>query len=400
MAQDTQRFDTTDFETFPDRRVTDSAKWLAYGDDILPMWVADMDFKSPRPIIDALHARVEHGMFGYGKEPQELRELICARMARLHNWQITPDSIVFLPGLVCGLNVMARASGEPGSAIMVNTPVYPPFLSAPTNQDRRVNDVPLAVSQRHDGQGRAYLYYEMDFDAMQQQLDPATRLFMLCNPHNPVGRTYNQAERQQIVDFCLRNDLTLCSDEIHADLLLDGTQHTPVAAMGDEIANRTITLLAPSKTFNIPGLGCSIAIIPNAALRERFQKASSGIVPHVNVLGFTAATAAYRDCNEWVDELLVYLTGNRDYLFDFVKRELPQVDLTLPEATYLAWLDLRPFGLDDPFAFCLKNAEVAVGSGKAFGSNGEGFIRLNFGCPRSMLAEGLERIASALKQVA
>lgn len=400
MTQNTQRFAQTDFATFPDRRESDSAKWLLYGEDILPMWVADMDFQSPRPIVDALHARVEHGMFGYGMEPQELRELICDRMARLHGWQLSPESIVFLPGLVCGLNVMARASGEPGSGILVNTPVYPPFLSAPGNQDRTINDVPLAVTHRRDGQGREYLYYEMDFDAMQEQLDPATRLFLLCNPHNPVGRAYDQAEREQIVEFCLRNDLTLCSDEIHADLLLDGTKHTPVAAMGDEIANRTITLVAPSKTFNIPGLGCSAAIIPNADLRERFKAASSGIVPHINVLGFTAAIAAYRDCNAWVEELLAYLTENRNFLFDFVKRELPQADLTLPDATYLAWIDLRAYGLEDPAEFCLENAKVAVGSGKAFGANGNGFIRLNFGCPRDLLAEGLEQIAAAIKQVA
>ncbi len=393
---------TYNFDTFPDRRQAGSAKWLAFDEDVLPMWVADMDFKSPQPIIDALHERVEHGMFGYGVEPPELRELICERMQRLHQWHITPDSIVFLPGLVCGLNVVARAIGQPGSGVMANTPVYPPFLSAPVNQDRTVNDVPLAVSHRQDEQGRPYLYYEMDFDAMQEQLDPSTRLFMLCNPHNPVGRVYSQAELEKLVDFCLRNDLTLCSDEIHADLLLDGAQHTPVASLDDEIAKRTITLLAPSKTFNIPGLGCSMAIIPDEELRQRVQKAAAGIVPHVNILGFTAATAAYRDGGDWLEELQVYLTGNRDYLFDYIKRELPQVDLTRPEGTYLAWLDLRSFGMDDPCKFILDEARVAMGMGKPFspGSESEGFVRLNFGCPRKLLTEGLDRIAAAFKQVA
>ncbi len=384
------------FDIVLDRRNSDSAKWNFYNEEILPLWVADMDFPSPKPIIDALHERIDHGIFGYATEPVRLRELICERMDRLAGWQVTPEQIVFLPGLVSGLNVIARASGEPGSGIMFNTPVYPPFISAPTNQERTTNDVPLAISQCHDSQGRSYLYYEMDFDAMQQAVQPNTRTFMLCNPHNPVGRAYTTAELEQLADFCLRNDLTLCSDEIHSDLLLGDTKHIPMASINAEIADRSITLLAPSKTFNIPGLGCSLAIIPNPELRQRVNKASGGIVPHVNLLGFVAAQAAYEHGDAWLASLCSYLTTNRDLIFDFVKTNLPDVQLTQPEATYLSWLDFRAYEIEDPYRFFFDNAKIALTSGAPFGTPGKGFARLNFGCPRSLLQRALEQMAEAL----
>ncbi len=387
------------FDVIVDRRGTDSGKWAWFGDDVLPMWVADMDFESPRPIVEAIQQRAVHAVFGYGKDPVELREVVCARLARLYHWEVQPEQIVFVPGLVSGLNVVARAIGKPGTGVLANTPVYPPFLTAPTNQQRITQTAPLAQQTRRDAQGRPYLHYEIDFDALEAAVTPETHLFMLCNPHNPVGRAYTQQELTQLGEFCLRHDLIISSDEIHCDLLLDGNQHHPIAALSQELANRTITLMAPSKTFNIPGLGCSMLIIPDASLRAQINQAAAGIVPHVNVLGFVAAHAAYTECDAWLDALRAYLTRNRDLLFDFVHTHMPQVSITRPEATYLAWLDFRNLDVTNPQRFLLEQAKVALNDGKPFGEEGEGFVRLNFGTPRALLQQGLEQIAAALNRV-
>ena len=226
-------------------------------------------------------------------------------------------------------------------------------------------------------------------------IDPGTRLFMLCHPHNPVGRSFSVSELQRLAAICERHDLIVCSDEIHGDLLLDGRRHVPFATLAPEIAQRCITLMAPSKTFNIAGLGASFAIIQNPSLRRRFQQAMRGIVPDVNVLALHAALAAYQHGADWLDELRVYLAANRDFMLDFVRRQLPGVRSTVPEATYLAWLDCRGAGLEQPQAFFLQQAGVALNDGATFGPGGAGFVRLNFGCPRSTLAEGLERMRRA-----
>jgi cystathionine beta-lyase len=383
-----------DFDHTPLRRGTDSLKWQRYG-DALPLWVADMDFVSPEPVLAALHERVTHGVFGYGAPPDELTETICARMADLYDWTVTPEQIVYLPGLVSGLNVVCRAVGEPGDAVLVQTPVYPPFLSAPTNQDRRLLAAELCAESR-DGR----LYYTFDDDAFAASIDPRTRLFILCHPHNPVGRTFDAAELTRLAIICERYDLTVCSDEIHCDLLLDGRRHVPFATLSPEIAQRCITLMAPSKTFNIAGLGASFAIIQNLELRQRFKQAMRGIVPDANILGLNAALAAYRHGGDWLQELLVYLAANRDYTVDYVTRYWPGVRATVPEATYLAWLDCREAGISGkPHPFFLEQAKVALNDGADFGPGGKGFVRLNFGCPRATLTEGLERMRAALTRL-
>lgn len=381
-----------DFDRVVERGNSDSAKWRHYGEGVLPMWVADMDFASPAPVLAALHQRIDHGVFGYGGEATRLQEVLCERLARLYNWQVDADAIVFLPGLVCGLNVVSRAIGKPGDGVLVNTPVYPPFLSAPVNQDRALQTAPLAVETKN-----GHLYYSFDDQAFESAIQANTELFILCNPHNPVGRAYHKAELLRMAELCESNNLVICSDEIHCDLLLGGTEHTPIAALDPHIANRTITLMAPSKTFNVPGLGCSMAIIPNAELRKRVNKASSGIVPHVNVLGYIAAIAAYTEGETWLAELQSYLTGNRDYLVNYFDTHLPQFKVTAPEATYLAWIDCRESGIEgNAQKFFLDQAKVAFNEGANFGKEGEGFIRLNFGCPRGLLVEGLERMQGAL----
>ncbi len=314
----------------------------------------------------------------------------------LYGWQITPEQILFLPGLVSGLNLIARSSGERGSGILVNTPIYPPFLSAPANQERVVQEAPLALTHRNDPFGRSYLHYEVDFDALNAAVQPNTRTFLFCNPHNPVGRAYTLPELEQLAEFTLTYDLTICSDEIHSDLLLGCNKHIPIAAVSPQLAERSITLLAPSKTYNMPGLGCSLAIIPNSELRQRVQKTASGIIPHVNLLGLVAAAAAYEYGEPWLNSLKAYLTSNRDLVFDFFKVTLPEVEMTLPEATYLSWLDFRAYGIHDPYQFFLDHAKIALGSGTSFGEPGKGYARLNFGTTKAILKQALEQMADAV----
>jgi cystathionine beta-lyase len=381
------------FDEIVDRRDTDSAKWRFYPEDVLPMWVADMDFRSPEVVIQALHKRVEQGTFGYGADSTELREAICARMARLYNWQISPPDILFLPGLVSGLNLVSRAIGQRGDGVLVTTPVYPPFLTAPLNQERELHDAQLAVERTG-----AALHYGVDDDAMERAIQSNTRLFLLCNPHNPVGRAYTRDELLRMAEICQHHDLVICSDEIHSDLTLGATRHLPIASLDGEIAARTITLLAPSKTYNLPGLGCSMAIIQNPELRQQVMRASAGIIPHVNVLGIVAALAAYTEADDWLAALKAYLTANRDFFLDYVATHWPAVRYTVPEATYLGWLDFRQVALPmTPQACFLEWARVALGDGAAFGKGGEGFVRVNLGAPRRLLAEGLERMERALR---
>jgi cystathionine beta-lyase len=382
-----------DFDRPIERKGTDSAKWSYFPADVLPMWVADMDFAAPQPIIDALHQRVGHGVFGYGMESKALKQTLVERMARLYGWMIVPDDIVFLPGLVSGLNIVSRAIGERGDSVLINTPVYGPFLTAPVNQYRTLQSAPLNVRQ----EGRR-LHYDLNMAGLADAVQPNTKLFLLCNPHNPVGRAFTHAELSEIAVFCNSHDLVICSDEIHCDLLLDGTQHTPIASLTPEIAQRTITLMAPSKTFNIPGLGASFAIVQNPALRKQLEAAMAGIVPHVNILGMAAAEAAYAQCDEWLESLRAYLTANRDFAVAYVEEHLPGVTFTVPEATYLLWLDLRSFGAEKPAEMLMQQAKLAVNEGAWFGEGGEGFVRLNFGCPRRTLEEGLQRLHAVLEQ--
>jgi cystathionine beta-lyase len=381
-----------DFDSHLDRRATDSHKWNCYDPHILPMWVADMDFLSPPAIQRALHARIAQGHFGYAETPKSLTQAIIDRLYRQYQWQLESEDIVYLPGLVCGLNIAARAVGQPGDGVLINTPVYGPFSTAPTNQDRTVQFAPQVAAM--DG---CTLHYEVDFDALEAAVLPSTGLLFLCNPHNPTGRAFTRSELQAYAALAERHDLVICSDEIHCDLVLGGSRHIPTGSLSPEIGRRTITLMAPSKTFNIPGLGSSYAIIQDAPLRARFIRAMAGIVPHMNLLGATAMEAAYTECEDWLVELLEYLTANRDFLVNYVRDCLPGVRTTVPQATYLAWLDLREMGIEGRASqFLLDHANLAVNDGHWFGAGGEGFVRLNFGCSRSTLEEGLERLRRAI----
>jgi cystathionine beta-lyase len=376
-----------DFDNPPDRGDTDSAKWRKYhGKDIIPMWVADMDFVSPSPVIEALHRRIDHGVFGYGAVSQTLTATVIDHLQRSFHWQVEPKWIVWLPGVVPGFNVACRSVGEPGDAVLTTVPVYPPFLSAPKNTRRRL----ITSRWRHSN----YLW-EMDFDDLRESIDDRTRLFILCNPHNPTGRVLSRDELTVLARICIDRGVVICSDEIHCDLIMEpGCHHIPVASLSPEIARNTITLMAPSKTYNIPGLGCAFAVISDDTLRRRFKRAMAGIVPYVNIMGMVAAQAAYQHGGPWLDAVIDYLRRNRDMVTRAVNR-MPGLAMGQVQATYLAWIDVRELKVDNPGKW-FESAGVGLSDGIEF--DGRGFVRLNFGCRRELLARALERMSAAVSR--
>lgn len=376
-----------DFDHRVDRCNTASLKWDKYrGTDILPMWVADMDFQAPPAVLEALHQRVKHGVFGYTLPPTTLVDTVSAMLAKDFNWQIKPEWLVWLPGLVCGINVACRTAGEAGAGILTTTPIYPPFLTAPPQSNRSLHTAPLKGND-HD--------WQMDFDALEKALTSDTRMLLFCSPHNPTGRVYSRRELEEVADFARRHNLIICSDEIHCGLILDeDKEHIPTATLDAETAASTITLMAPSKTYNIPGLGASFAIISDKKIRHQFHQAMAGIVPHVNTMGLTAALAAYRDSGSWHASLLDYLRKNRDLVQERIAA-IPGLSVNHVEATYLAWIDTRQLELKNPCRF-FEAAGVGLSDGSEF--DGPGFLRLNFGCPRERLIQALERMESAILQ--
>lgn len=373
----------------PDRSLSDSIKWRRYaGRDILPMWVADMDFASPPEVLAALHGRAEHGVFGYGDATAGVVEAVTTALARDYDWVVDPAWLVWLPGLVTGLNIACRAVGEAGDGVLTGAPIYPPFFSAPHNAQREAVRCDMV---RQDGR------WQWDFAALEAAITPRTRLFLLCNPANPVGRAFSREELARLADIAERHDLIICSDEIHCGLVLDERlRHLPMASLGPAIAERCITLMAPSKTWNVPGLGCAFAIISDAKLRRRFHQAMAGIVPHVNVLGFTACEAAYRHGEPWRQELLALLRRNAETVFQRINA-LPGLCATAVEATYLAWIDCRELmtrqDIANPQHF-FEHAGVGLSDGRDFGA--EGFVRLNFGCSAELLDQALQRMEAAI----
>lgn len=343
-----------------------------------------MDFRSPPAVLEALHSHIDHGVFGYTLPPQELMDTIIEMLEKVHAWKVRPEWLVWLPGLVSGLNIACRSIGAAGDSVMTTIPAYPPFLTAPILSQRRL------ITVAHTDDGNRYVF---DFDEMRRSIAPDTRLFVLCNPHNPTGRVFTHEELSGLRRICLEHGIVICSDEIHCGLVLDEDRpHISIAAMDPDASGSSITLLAPSKTFNLPGLGCSFAVIPNGSIRRSFKDTMQGIVPHVNALGYTAALAAYRHCEDWRHALIEYLRANRDLLRDFFAH-VPGLTMRHIEATYLAWIDCRDLGLRDPALF-FEESGVGLSSGTDFGV--PGFVRLNFGCPRSLLSEALDRMSKAV----
>ena len=373
------------FDEVINRKNTDSFKWDFFQDpeETIPMPVADMDFRSAEPILQALREVTEHGVFGYSIVPEELKDILQKRLERLYGWKTEKEWQVWIPGLVPAITATCRAIGEIGDAVITSIPVYHPFHLAPGYVGKKLQIFPLIEVDTR---------WTFDFEALEKAITEDTKLFMLCNPYNPAGTVFTQEELEKLAEICQRHNLIICSDEIHCDLILDeNKKHIPIASLSQVTENMTITLLAPSKTFNIAGLGCSVAIIPNPELRQKFNAAKDGFFPPLPRHSMVAAMAAYRDCEDWRLQLIDYLKANHDYMFQALNG-YKGLKLFPLEATYLAWIDARETGIEDIQERILK-AGVRLMDGKTF--MGKGFLRLNFACPKSVLEEAVKRIKTA-----
>jgi len=382
------------FDRVPNRRDPNVLnKWTWYPKDVLPMWVADMDFPAPQPIRDELRKVLDQGVLGYELTSKPLKETVAARMDRLYGWKVKPDAVVAITGIVSGFNIAARAFCVPKRGYLVQSPVYNEFHEIKNNISIPQIDSPLAKSV--DGN---IIKYEIDWDVFKKQVKKAG-MFLLCNPHNPLGIIFSREDLSRMAEICIQNNVLIVSDEIHSELLLDGQEFNPIGKLSPEVAKHSITLIAPSKTFNVPGLFCGFAIIPDKELRQTYETMLKQLRVHVNSMGFHAARVAFSgQCDGWLKELRRYLKGNRDFVVDYVTEYMPDVRTTVPEATYLAWLDFTQLNLKkSPFDFFLKKAKVALSDGAIFGEGGKGHVRLNFGTSHKWLEEGLERMRKALK---
>ena len=369
-----------DFDSPVERRGSWSTRWERYPADVIPLWVADTDFRAPPAVLEAMQRRVAHGVFGYSAPPEALRAAVVERMQRLYGWTIAPEWVVFIPGVVPGLHLAARHLVRPDQHVLVPQPVYHHLKRAPELAPRAFTEVPLVLEK-----GR----WVWDEDALAAAARPESRLLMLCNPQNPGGTIFTRAELGRLAAFAEQRDLILCSDEIHADLLLDeGKPHVPIASLSREACCRSVTLISPNKAFGFPGSGCAFAVIEDAQLRRAFSADHHATVHDATVFGYEAALAAYRDCADWLQAQLGYLRANRD----LVEREigaLPSLKMAHVEATYLAWIDASGLGVADPFQYFLERG-VALSPGSQFGARG--FVRLNFGTQRALLEKALKRM--------
>jgi cystathionine beta-lyase len=395
------------FDKVINRKGTASYKWdgtkFIFGtEDILPMWVADMDFPTAEPIIEAVKKRLEHKIFGYTFEWDSLRESVVERLRKKYNWQIKPEWIVFTPGVVSAVSTAIKSITHPGDEVILQGPVYYPFYSAIKNNGCAISNNRLKFKDSH---------YKMDFDDLQKRFDPhndmrhtpsRVKAAILCSPHNPTGRIWKKDELKKFGEIVVKNNAVVISDEIHCEIVYKNNQHIPFATISEEFEQNSITCMAPSKTFNLAGLVASSIIIPNDNLRKKFiETTGDEIMGDVNVLGLVAMEAAYRHGDEWLEQVLKYLQENLEFLKEFVKEKIPEIKLIEPEGTYLAWLDFRSLGMNaEELSWFLRNrARVGLDDGYLFGPSGTGFERLNFACPRSILKEGLVRIERAIKNL-
>ena len=388
-----------DFDTLIDRLPTSSAKWsylkqLSGVEDILPLWIADMDFTSPPEIVEAMKERVTHPLYGYTVSSDGYYEGLINWMEKRHSWSgIQRGWICYSPGIVSGFNFAIQSYSHPGDKVVIQPPVYYLMKRAINNNGRQIVENPLKLVK-----GR----YVMDYEDLEKKIDGRTKMIILCSPHNPVGRVWTRSELEQLVEICERKDVIIVSDEIHLDLILGKTKHTCISTISEEAMQRTVTLLAPSKTFNLAGLSNSNAIIPNKKLRDAFLNVTESHGIHfANIFGMVAQEAAYARGEAWLKELLVYLRGNFKYLRRFIKEKIPGLKVYPLEGTYLAWVDCSSLGMDDAALkeFMLKKAKLWFDEGTMFGSGGSMFMRINIGCPRSILRQALERLEEAVKEL-
>lgn len=374
-------------------RGENSIKWNLYPPDVLPLWIADTDFLSPKVVQEAIQRRAQHQSYGYQRDSSQLLEAIASRMREKHHIPAEPAHVILTSNLVSALGACTHIAGDAGTGILVTTPIYPPFLSAIKLHKQVQVNAPM-VSSLANG----ILRYEMDFDAIEAAITPQTRMWLFCNPHNPVGRSFTRAELERVAEIVLKHDLIIVADEIHADLRYNGTVFTSIASLSPEIAAHTITLNSPSKAFNIPGLGLGYAVITDEALRRRFQEMAWNTGLGANNFSIVGAYSAYTEGQPYLDEVLPYLQENRDLISDYLSEHLPEIAYTMPEATYLIWLDCRALNLPEaPYSFFLNKARVALNDGAQFGEGGEGFVRLNYGCTRETLLAALDRMRDAIR---
>jgi len=388
-----------DFDEVIDRTNYHSVKWdeleTTFGaKDALPMWVADMEFRSPRPVIEAIKKAAEHGIYGYTSRPDSYYKAIIDWMERRHNWKVKKDWLAFSPGAVPALSFIIRAFTQAGDKVVVQPPVYYPFFRVIENNGCHVVNNPLKLSNKK---------YFIDWEDLERKVDdPRVKLLILCSPHNPVGRVWQKEELIILGETCLKHNIIVVSDEIHADILFEGYKHTPFASISPAFAHHSITCTAPSKTFNLAGLQTSTIIIPNKKYYKIYNNILDGLaLDENNVFGLVALEAAYRDGEEWLEQLLSYLNENLKFLMKYFKERIPKIKVIKPEGTYLVWLDCRQLGLNtkDLNNFMIKKARVAIDDGYWFGAEGKGFMRINIACPRSFLEEGLKRIERAVNSM-
>lgn len=386
------------FDYITNRKQTHSVKWdgvqTFFGsDDLLPMWVADMDFQAPAPVREALKKAIDHGIFGYAMTTNETNETIVNWLKTRHGWNIESEWLVYSPGVVFAISMAIQALTEPQDAILIQTPVYAPFFSMINQNQRTLIENPLVLQNNR---------YMMDFEDLEEKLKQNVKMMILCSPHNPGGRVWKREELEKVYNLCQKYDITLLSDEIHADLVYKLHKHIPISSLHHHDNNKVITFVSPSKTFNLAGLQASAVIIEDKEMREAYTRMQQkqGFFS-LNALGIVGLEAAYRDGEEWLEHLLAYLQDNIEYASRFIHKRLPKLKIMEPEGTYLIWIDCRGLGLSDARirTLLLEQGKIALEPGTKYGQYGSGFVRLNIGCPRELLEDGLERLYRAFSDV-
>lgn len=367
----------------------DAREWMFKTNDVLPLWVADTDFRTPDFIVEAIKKRVEHEIYGYTFKPDSYYDAIIGWMNRRHNWEVKKEWISFSPGVVAGLTLAIETFSKPGDGVIVQPPVYFPFFDSVKGTKRKLVENPLKLEN-----GR----FTFDFEDLKSKIDKNTKLLLLCNPQNPGGMVWTRSELEKLSDICLENGIMVISDEIHSDLVFKGHSHIPFTTLSDEAAKNSVVCMAPSKTFNVAGLASSLVIIPDKTKHARYERALNvGHLGMGNIFGTVALEAAYNQGDEWLGQLMEYLWENYLFLEKFMNENLPKVKVMKPEATFLIWLDFREYGMNDEelMKFTVEKAKVGLNNGARFGTGGDGWLRLNMGCPRSVLEEGLNRLKTA-----
>ncbi|WP_235848355.1 MalY/PatB family protein [Litchfieldia alkalitelluris] len=384
------------FDQVIERKGTNSVKWdlnekLFGHEDVLPMWVADMDFMVPNEVIDAIKERLDHRIFGYTIYPTSLADSIMTWMKKRHQWDIRPDWISYSPGVVTAMAMAIGAFTSPGDKIAIQTPVYQPFFHIIERNKRQL----VTIQNRlEDNQ------YQMDFEQLEKVLTPEVKMFILCNPHNPSGKVWTKDDLTRLGELCVKNGILLLSDDIHADIIIGDTSYTPIASISEEIREQTLTFIAPTKTFNLAGLQASSVIIPNRRLKVKFDHYQSNKgISHLNTLGMVGMEAAYVNGEDWFNDFLLYLKENIKTLTHFINENIPKLKVIQPDATYLVWIDAREFGLSDKDLQRLltEKGKIGLEPGPKYGPGGEGFFRINLACPRTTLNEGLVRLKTAFE---